>query len=107
MCPCVAKSAQGGGKLIFGVEVCGVVCNPAHHRAGPKIGKRGGLVSGRASGHKRSAPNHQACHGMNVSSKTYSLKKTKDLKSLGVKKEWTLERTSWRSLIGGKRPTCA
>ena len=30
-----------------------------------------------------------------------------DLKSLGLKKEWALERTSWRSSIGGKRPICA
>ena len=29
------------------------------------------------------------------------------LKSTGLKQEWALERTSWRSLIGGNRPTCA
>ena len=30
-----------------------------------------------------------------------------DLTILGLKKEWAQDRTKWRGLIGGKRPTCA
>ena len=39
---------------IYLLPLCLDVCNPAHHRAGPTPGKRGGLASGRASGYKRS-----------------------------------------------------
>ena len=56
-----------------------------------------------------------SCRNINIdgrrdrgrSKKTWDECVRQDLKSLGQKKEWALERTSWRSLIGGKRPTCA
>ena len=89
-------------RIFSGYSSASVVCNPAHHWARPKPGKRGELASGRASGRKRSAPNPQAWR-----IKSWDECVRQDLKSLGLKKEWALERTSWRNLIGGKRPTCA
>ena len=59
-----------------------VVCNPAHHWAGPKLGKEEGW---RQEGHptvKEVLQNPQeSSHVMNVSGKTYSLKVLKRLKT--------------------------
>ena len=39
--------------------------------------------------------------GRGRSKKTWDEYVRQDLKSLGLKKEWAVERMSWRSLIGG------